>query len=96
MGIRLALGAQRRDVHRAIVGTSAPPVVVGLAVGVALTAVVAVIVDRMAAQALPARFVDPFSFVAAALALVVVAVAAMAAPAHRAAGADPVLALRQD
>ena len=96
MGIRLALGAQRRDVHLTIVGTNAPPVVVGLALGVALTGVVAVIVDRMAARALPARFVDPFSFVAAPLALVVVAVAAMAAPAHRAAAADPLQALRQD
>jgi len=34
--------------------------------------------------------------VAAPLALVVVAVAAMAAPAHRAAAADPLQALRQD
>ena len=96
MGIRLALGARRHDVHRAIVGASAPPVVAGLAIGLAFTGVVAVVVDRLAAQMIPARFIDPISFVGAALALVGVAVAAMAAPAHRAAGVDPMLTLRQD
>jgi predicted permease len=96
MGIRIALGARTRDVHRTILGASAPSVVVGLTIGLALTAVVAIVVDRMAAHAIPARFVDTFSFAAAALALVGVALAAMAAPAHRAASADPLEALRHD
>lgn len=96
MGIRIALGARTGDVHRAILGASAPSVAVGLTIGLALTAVVAVVVDHMAAQAIPARFIDPFSFVAAAIALVGVALAAMAAPAQRAARADPLEALRHD
>ena len=96
IGVRIALGAQTRDVHRAIVGTSARPVAVGLVTGIALTGAVAVIVDRMAAQLLPARFIDPLSFAAAALALLGVAVAAIAVPAHRAARTDPLEALRHD
>lgn len=96
IGVRIALGARTRDVHRAIVGTSARPVAVGLATGLALTSAVAVIVDRMAAQALPTGFIDPLSFAAAALVLVAVAVAAMAVPAHRAARTAPLEALRHD
>jgi len=96
IGVRIALGARTRDVHRAIVGGSVRPVAVGLASGLALMSAVAVIVDRMAAQALPTRFIDPSSFAAAALALVGVAVMAMAVPAHRAARTDPLEALRHD
>ena len=96
IGVRIALGARTRDVHRAIVGTSAQPVAVGLATGLALTSAVGVAVDRMAAQAIPTRFIDPLSFAAAALALISVALAAMAVPAHRAARTDPLEALRHD
>jgi len=96
MGIRLALGARTGDVHRAIVRSSAPPVVGGLAIGLSITVAVAIVVDRTAIETIPVRFIDPLSFVAAALALAGVALAAMAVPAHRAAGTDPMLALRQD
>jgi len=58
--------------------------------------VVAIVVDRMAAHMIPARFIDPLSFVTAATMLAGVALSAMAAPAHRAAGTDPMRTLRQD
>ena len=96
IGVRIALGARTGDVHRAIVGANARPVAAGFATGLALTGAVAVIVDRMAAQALPTGFIDPLSFAAATIVLVGVALVAMAVPAHRAARTDPLEALRHD
>jgi ABC-type antimicrobial peptide transport system permease subunit len=96
MGIRIALGARDIDVYRALVRSNAPPVFIGLGVGVAAAVGLTLIIDRIAATALPIPFTDPFAFWGAPLALAVVSLVAIAAPARRATGATPVQSLRQD
>jgi putative ABC transport system permease protein len=96
MGIRIALGARDIDVYKALLRSNAPPVFIGLGVGAAIAVGFATVVDRVAATTLPIPFADPFAFWGAPLALAVVVVVAIAAPARRATGAAPVQSLRQD
>ena len=64
MGIRLALGARRADVYRAMVRPNVRPVVVGLIVGALFTTVAAIEADRLLAAEFPVRIVDPIAFLA--------------------------------
>jgi ABC-type antimicrobial peptide transport system permease subunit len=96
MGIRMALGARDVDVYLAMIRSNAPPVFVGLGAGVALAIGFTALVDRLTATSLPIRFADPIAFWGAPLALAIVVLLAIVAPARRATGANPVQALRQD
>ena len=96
MGIRLALGAKRMDVYRAMVAPNARPVVSGLLVGALFATGLAVASDRLLAQEFPVKIVDPMAFVVAGLALAVAVSIAMLAPARRAAAVDPAMVLRQE
>jgi putative ABC transport system permease protein len=96
MGIRIALGARDVDVYGAMLRSNAPPVFVGLGVGVAAAVGLTMVIDRLTATVLPIRLADPLAFCAAPLALAVVVIVAIAAPARRATGANPVQALRQE
>ena len=96
MGIRLALGARRRDVYRAMVAPNARPVVVGLVVGALIVTGMAIEFDRLLAQVFPVRLVDPVAFVIAELALACVVAIAMIIPARRATAVDPAMVLRQE
>lgn len=93
IGIRIALGAERRDVVR--VALERGMVVVLWAVVIGLTAAFAI--DRALSGALlgvsPA---DPVTFGAISLLLGSAAFAACYIPARRAAGVDAVVALRQE
>ena len=96
MGIRIALGARDIDVYRAMLRSNAPPVFVGLGIGVAVAVGFTLIIDRLTAATLPIPFADPFAFWGAPPALGVVVLLAIAAPARRATCATPVQALRQE
>jgi ABC-type antimicrobial peptide transport system permease subunit len=96
MGIRLALGARRTDVYRAMVAPNAPPVVTGLVAGALFTTALAVGSDRLLAQLFPVRIVDPIAFVLAALGLAGAVTIAMVVPASRATAVDPALVLREE
>jgi hypothetical protein len=96
MGIRIALGARDVDVYGAMLRSNAPPVFVGLAVGVTAAVGLTMIIDRLTATVMPIRLADPIAFWGAPLALAIVVLVAIAAPARRATGANPVQALRQD
>lgn len=92
-GVRLALGAQLRDVVRQVVGEGLRVVGIGIAAGVLLTLIAA----RLAAALLYG--VQPHDAGAlAAVALSVLSVAALAAlvPAWRAARVDPLRTLREE
>ena len=93
IGVRIALGADTRSVLRMFVGRG-----VGLAAGgVAIGLVVAFGVTRIMRGVLyGVGPTDPLTFAAVALILVAVAAVASWIPARRAAGVDPVLALRSD
>jgi ABC-type antimicrobial peptide transport system permease subunit len=93
IGIRLALGAQSANVLGMIMRES----LVLLAVGTALGLPLAVMATRIVKEQLFAiDAVDPISFAVALLAVSLMTVIAGWLPARRAAGVDPVTALRAE
>jgi putative ABC transport system permease protein len=93
IGLRVALGADRRDVIRLVVGGGLRLALAGTALGV----VGALAVTRaMATLLFGVTATDPVTFAATAAALAVVAGLASLAPAFRATRIDPVEALRAE
>jgi predicted permease len=91
IGIRMALGAQRRDVLRMVLRDVAVLVAVGVALGLPGGYGVGRVVETQL-FGLNAR--DPLTFAAATAALLLVALLAGYIPARRAALVDPMVALR--
>jgi putative ABC transport system permease protein len=93
LGIRVALGARRRDVIGLVVGQGVKLVGMGIAIGLvgawALTRVLTTLLYEV-------KPTDPLTFLAAPVLLIVVAILACWAPARRAAGVDPLTALRYE
>ncbi len=93
IGVRIALGAQRSDVLRLVLGQGAKMALVGVGIGVA----VALGLTRlMANQLFGVSAHDPLTFGGVALVLVIVALAACYIPARRAMKVDPIVALRYE
>jgi len=93
LGIRMALGAQSRDVLWLVLGKGAVLVVIGAILGaVGAYAVSKLLISLI--PSLPTR--DPLIMPIAALALVAVALVACYIPARRATRVDPLVALRSE
>jgi ABC-type antimicrobial peptide transport system permease subunit len=93
LGVRVALGARRTDVLRLVVGQSVRLTLAGVAIG----SLLALAVSRWLQPLLFRQSAtDPSVYVAVGALLLVVAIAASASPATRAARADPNVALRAD
>ena len=93
IGIRMALGAQHRDLLRLVVGQGIVLALVGVFIGVAA----ALGVTRFLSSMLyGVRANDPFTIAGVAVLLVVVALAACYIPARRAMRVDPMVALRHE
>ena len=93
IGIRMALGAQPRRVQMMVLSEASWITVIGIAVG--LTAALAM--GRIVASLLYGlKFTDPLTLGVAAAILAGIAMAASWVPARRAAGVDPMRALRHD
>jgi len=93
IGVRLALGASPRRIGREVAGGAARLIGIGLGVGLLLSFGIARIV---ATQLFGASAGDVLAFVGGVLVLVVAALAACAAPVHRATRVAPIDALRDD
>jgi predicted permease len=93
LGVRAALGADRRDLVKLVVGQGMKLAVVGVALGVlaaaAVTRVLSVLLYGISA-------LDPLAFGGAAAVLLAVALLANLVPALRAARVDPMGALRHE
>jgi predicted permease len=91
IGIRLALGAQRGDVMRLVVGEGLRLAGVGVAAGLAAAFFVARVLQS---QLFGVTATDPFSYAITALILGAMVLLACYVPARRAARIDPMEALR--
>lgn len=93
IGVRVALGAQRRDVLRLVLGRALVLVAIGVAAGLVGALGLTRIVESLLIGVSPT---DPTSFLAMALVLGIVALVASYLPARRAMRVDPTVALRQE
>jgi ABC-type antimicrobial peptide transport system permease subunit len=93
IGIRIALGAQREQVLRLVLGDGLRPAVFGLVLGLIASAGLTRLIRTML-YGRPA--LDPAVFVVVSVTLLLVAVAACAIPAWRASRLDPMTALRTE
>ena len=93
IGVRMALGAQTRDVLRLVVNQGMKPVVIGLAIGI----VAAFGVGRLiATQLYQVSAHNPALLAGATVLLAIIALVACLLPARRATLVDPVQALRTE
>ena len=91
IGVRMAIGAQRGDVLRMIVGGGMKLAMAGVVVGVAGALALTQLVAAMLFQVTP---FDPPSYGATVIVLLAVAALACYVPARRAMRVDPIVALR--
>jgi putative ABC transport system permease protein len=93
IGVRMALGAQPREVLRMVIADGMKPVVLGLALGIlsvfALARALASLLFAVSAS-------DPATLTCVTLLFFAVALAALLLPARRAARFDPLQVLRTD
>jgi len=93
IGIHIALGAQRRDVLRLILGDGAKLALVGITVGLVGAAAITRVMASLLFEVEPT---DPATFIITTLLLATVALAACYIPARRATRVDPIIALRYE
>jgi predicted permease len=93
LGVRIALGATRRDVLFLVLREALVVIAIGLALGVPMAIWAGVRVDKLLYNVSP---LDALSYTSATLVLAIVAIAAALIPARRAAALEPMSALRTE
>lgn len=93
MGIRIALGAQNRDILRLVLGRGLALTVAGLAVGLAGAVALTRLLESVLFEVTPA---DPVTYAGVSILLLGFAALAYYVPARRATKVDPVIALRNE
>jgi predicted permease len=93
IGVRVALGAMRRDVIGMIVGQGLKLAIVGVAIGVVGALGVTRVIASFLYNITPT---DPSTFIGASLFLILLAALASYVPTRRATAVDPLIALRSE
>lgn len=93
MGIRMALGAQKPDVLRCVMGQGMTPALLGLGAGIIAALTFTRLMSSLLFEVTP---FDPLTFILVSSTLAAVALAACYIPARRALQVDPMVALRYE
>jgi ABC-type antimicrobial peptide transport system permease subunit len=93
IGVRLALGALRRDIFRRVIGGSMRLVIGGVMIGLVIALIAAQAIETLLFD-VSAR--DPLTIAAVIALLAITALTASSIPALRAASVDPLVALRDE
>jgi predicted permease len=96
IGVRVALGAERRNIFRLIVGQGFRLAFVGLAVGAIAALILTRLLSSFSSLLYGVGASDPLTFLSVSLLLTVVGIAACYIPARRATKVDPIIALRYE
>ena len=89
----MALGAGAHDVRRLILGQTLRPILVGMAIGIALAAATAWVLQSVLFGVSP---YDPLAFIGAPFLMLAIAAAAALVPTRRATRLDPLSVLRAE
>jgi putative ABC transport system permease protein len=93
IGVRMALGAERRDVLKMVVGQGLGPALIGVAIGIAGALALTRFLSSLLYGVKPT---DALTFIAVSLILIAVSLLACYIPARRAAKVDPMVALKYE
>lgn len=93
IGVRMALGSSKRDIFRLVIGQGMRLSLSGIGLGLAAALALTRVMRSMLVGVAPT---DPLTFGAVALLFCAIAATACWLPAHRAAGLDPISALRDE
>src|SRR4029077_9292087 len=96
IGIRIALGANRQNIFRLVVGQGLRLALAGLAIGAAAALVLTRLLSSFSHLLYGVGTSDPVTFVCVSLLLAGVAILACYLPARRAMRVDPMFALRHE
>jgi predicted permease len=96
IGIRMALGAHKRDVFRLVIGQGLRLALAGLAIGVTGALILARLLPSFSHLLYGVRASDPMTFGIVSVLLTGVAILACYIPARRATNVDPMVALRHE
>ena len=96
IGIRVALGASRGSVMKMVLRQGLTLTLLGIALGVAGAAVLAMNLQSLSQMLYGIEPTDPSNFVVIAVFLMLVALVACYVPARRATKVDPLVALRYE
>jgi len=94
IGIRMALGAETRDVFRMVIGQGLRLALAGFAIGAATALILARLLSSFSHLLYGIGAADPITFMAVSIILIGVAILACYVPARRAMKVDPMVALR--
>jgi putative ABC transport system permease protein len=96
IGVRMALGADRQNILRMIVGGGLQLALIGVAIGLAAALILGRVLSRFSNLLYGVQPWDPLTLIAISLVLMCATFLACYLPARRAAGVDPMIALRAE